>query len=169
MFFNFSQEKPYAGQILENNIVMDIEFISKNSLLAVGDIASEVFGGNGEKKKEFLYGDKKLTNYCINADGEVVLALAEGDSVLTDSQIVVLNKDLKARGEYTAKGAVTSLDYVSDRVLLSADRNLILLNPRGKELNSINLNKDIKKAVLFGNKKDALVASGGIAEVVKID
>lgn len=169
MFFNFSQEKPYAGQILENNIVMDIEFIGKNSLLAVGDIAVNVFGGDGEKKKEFLFEDKKLTNYHIGTEDNVVLALAEGDSVLTDSQIVILNNDLKQRGQYTVKGAVTSLDFVSDRVLLSADRNLILLNSKGKELKTVNLNKDIKKAVLFGNKKEALVASGGVAEVVKID
>lgn len=169
MFFNFSQEKPYAGQILENNMIMEIKFIGKDSLLVVGDMGSAVFGGDGEKKREYLYGGKKLNNYDIGTENNLVLALTEGDSVLKDTQIKILNKDLKEKGNYTAKGAVSCINAVGDRVLLSTDRDVILLSKGGKELNLLNLNKDINEAVLFGNGKSALIASGGIAEIIDVD
>lgn len=169
MFFNFSQAKPYAGQILENNMIMEIKFVGKDSLLVVGDIGSAVFGGNGEKKKEYLYDGKKLNNYDIGTENNLVLALTQGDSVSKDTEIKILNDNLKEKGNYVAKGAVSTINAVGDRVLLSTDRDIILLSKGGKELNLMNMNKDIKEAVLFGKGKSALIASGGIAEIIDVD
>lgn len=169
MLFNFSQEKPYAGQIMENNIIMQVQFIDKDSLLVVGDVGTAVFSSLGEKKAEYLYGGKKLSNYDIGTDYSLVLALNQGDSVMNDTEIKLLNKDLKEKGSYTVGGSVLCIDSVREKTLIAAERNLILLNNRGKEIKNIDVNRDIKSAVLFGNGKSAIIASGSIAESISLD
>lgn len=169
MFFNFSQEKPYAGQILENNIIMQVQFIDKDSLLVVGDIGTTVFNSLGEKETEYSYDGKKLTNYDIGTDYSLVLALNQGDSVMNDTEIKILNKDLKEKGSYIVGGSVMCIDSVRGKTLIAAERNLILLNNRGKEIKNLDINRDIKEAVLFGNGESVLVSSGSIAELLNLN
>ena len=168
MFFNFSQEKPYAGQVLENNIIMQLKFIGKDSLLAVGDIGTAVFNSLGEKKAEYLYEGKKMTNYDIGTDNSIVFAFHGSDSVLSDTEIKILNSDLNEKGSYISSGDVLCIDAVKGKVLLVCDRKMVLLSSRGNELKKLEVNKDIKSAVLFGNGDDVLIASGSRAEIVKL-
>ncbi len=168
MYFNFSQDKPFAGQVLENNVIMEIEYTGKNSLLAVGDMGAAVFDGVGEKLFEYSYDGKKLTNFDIGTDDSLVLALNESDSVLDDTEIKILNKKLGEKGVYTAEGAVSCIDSVNGKVLLVTDRRLTLVSSRGNQIRKLETNKDIKSAVLFGNGNDVLMASGSSAEIVKL-
>lgn len=168
MMFNFAQEKPYAGQILENNLILEIRFTGKNSLLAVGDIGIAVFDALGEKQGEYSYDGKKLTNYDIGTNDNIVLALNESDSVLNDTEIKILSKNLKEKGTCTVSGAVSCIDSVDGKVLVVADRKLSLFSERGNEIKKLDVNKDIKKAVLFGNGDDALIVSGSVAETVRL-
>ena len=168
MMFNFSQEKPFAGQILENNLIMEIKYTGKDSLIAIGDTGAVIFSGNGQKKSEYLYADKKLTNYDIGTENGIVLALNEGDSVLNDTEIKILSPSLKEKGEGVVSGAVSCIDFVDDKILAVTDRKLSLLSTRGREIKKLELNKDIKGAVLFGNGDDVLITSGSIAEIVEL-
>lgn len=167
MFFNFSQEKPYSGQILENNIIMQIKFIGKDSLLVVGDIGAAVFNSLGEKKAEYSYSGKSLTNYDIGDDNSLVLALNESDSVLNDTEIKILAENLKEKGVYIASGAVSCVDASDGKVLVVSDRKLALVSKRGGELTKLDVNKDIKKAVLLDGG-EVLIASGNNAEIVNL-
>lgn len=167
MFFNFSQEKPYAGQILENNIIMQIKFTGKDSLLVVGDIGAAVFNSLGEKKAEYSYSGKSLTNYDLGDDNNLVLALNESDSVLNDTEIKILSSSLKEKGTYMASGAVSCVDSSEGKVLVVSDRKLALVSKRGNEIKKLDVNKDIKSAVLMGDG-DVLIASGNSAEIVNL-
>ncbi len=167
MLFNFSQEKPFAGQVLENNLIMQIEYTGKDSLLAVGDVASVVFNSLGEKKYEYSYSGKSLTNYDIGEDNSIVLALNESDSVLNDTEIKILSSNLKEKGTYMANGAINCVDCADGQVLVVSDRKLALVSKRGNELSKLDVNKDVKKAVLLDGW-DVLIASGNNAEIVNM-
>lgn len=169
MFFNFSQEKPYAGQILENNIIMQIKFADKDSLLVVGDVSSCVYDILGAKEQEYSYEGKKLTNFYIDSDGNVIVALAESDSSSTETSVKMLNKKLKEKGTYTTKGAVTSIHAAEGDILLVTGRTLLAVSMRGNEIKKLDVNKDVKNAVLFGNGKDAMIVAGSEAEVVSLN
>lgn len=168
MFFNFSQEEPYYGQIFKSNLMLDIQFVDKDSLMAVGDLSTILVKTNGEGEGEYSYNGKKLNNYDIGTDFSLVLVLSQSDSVMDDTEIKFVDKKLKERGTATVTGAVSSVDSVRGKTLVAMDRCLILMNNKGKELKSVELNRDIKKAVLFGNGKSALVASGSIVELVSL-
>lgn len=168
MYFNFYQEKPYAGKILENNLVLRLDFIDKNSLLVVGDSASGVYNLTGEEKATYSYEGKKLSNYAISPDGNLVLAIGDSDSVMTGTNITILGKKLKEKGTYVSDGAIRSIDATDSSVLLVSDRTLSVISNRGNEIKKLDVNKDVKNAVLFGNGKDALITAGSMAELVNL-
>lgn len=169
MFFNFSQDKPYAGQILENNIIMQLQFTGKNSLLVLGDTGVALYDILGAKKEEYSYDSKKLTNFDISESGNVVVALSESDSAITETDVKILSKNLKEKGVYKASGAVTCVNALDSDIILVCDRTLSVISNRGNEIKKLDVNKDVKRAVLFENGKEALIASGSIAEIVRLN
>ena len=136
-------------------------------MLVVGDIGAAVFNSLGEKKAEYSYSGKSLTNYDIGDDNSLVLALNESDSVLNDTEIKIMGSNLKEKGTYMASGAVSCLDASDGKVLVVSDRKLALVSKRGNELAKLDVNKDIKNAVLMNNG-DVLIASGNSAEIVNL-
>lgn len=169
MFFNFSQDKPYAGQILENNIVMQLKFTGKDSLLVLGDTGAAVYDLLGTKKEEYSYDGKKLTNFDISESGNLVVALSDSDSAITETDVKILSKNLKEKGLYKASGAVSCISALDNDIMLVAGRTLSVISNRGNEIKKLDVNKDIKSAVLFENGKDALIASGSMAEIVSLN
>lgn len=166
MFFNFSQDKPYYGQIFKNNLMMEIQFVDKDSLMAVGDLSTILVKTNGDVEGEYSYNGKKLNDYDIGTDFSLVLVLSQSDSVMDNAEIKFVDKKLKEKGTVVVEDSVSSVDSVRGRTLVAMERRLVLMNNKGKELKSIELNRDVKKAVLFGNGKSALVASGSIVELI---
>jgi len=166
MLFNFTQEKPYAGLVLEGNMVLDVCFTGRDELLLVGDTACAEFNLQGEKKWEYSYEGKGLTTFDVEQDN-IVLALHEGDAARADHVIQIVTNG-KRKGEYTCSGNVKVTDAVNGDILLVQDRKLILISERGNEIHSVNLNRDIKNAVLFADRKHAFVVSGTAAEVVEL-
>lgn len=167
MMFNFSQDKPHTGVVSENNIIMDLEFTGKNALLATGDTGAAVYDILGEKKAEYLYGGK-LANYDVDSNGNLVVAVNSSDSAMSDKEITILNKSLKEKGRYSASGTVSCVDSLDGNILVVSDRTISVLSQRGNEVKKLDVNKDIKDAVLFGNGDDALIASGSTAEIVNL-
>lgn len=168
MFFNFAQDKPYYGQIFKNNLMLEVQFIDKDSLMAVGDLSTKLIKSNGELENEYFYYGKKLNNYDIGTDYSLVLALSQSDSAIGSTEIKFVSNKLKEKGTTTVTGTISSLDSVKGKTLVALDRRLILMNNKGKEIKSLDINRDIRKAVLFGNGKNALVASGNMIELVKL-
>lgn len=168
MYFNFYQEKPYAGKILDNNLVLSMEFTDKNSLLVVGDSASGVYNLTGEEQATYPYDGKKLSNYATSPDGNLVLAIGDSDSVMTGTNITILSRKLKEKGTYVSDGAIRSIDATDSSVLLVSDRTLSVISNRGNEIKKLDVNKDVKNALLMGNGKDALITAGSMAELVSL-
>jgi len=87
---------------------------------------------------------------------------------MTGTQIKILSKKLKEKGTYSSGGSVTSIDAADGSVLLVSDRTLSVISIRGNEIKKLDINKDVKDAILFGNGKDALITAGSMAEIVNL-
>lgn len=168
MLFQFSQEKPFAGQVLEGNLLMQVHFADKNTLLAVGDTAAAGFDALGNKLWDIDYGGKQLITYDISDNGNLALAFREQDSVMSGSVAKIYGTNGKEKGEYQCAEQITGVDAVGNDVLLSQARKLTLISARGGELKKLDVNRDIKEAVLFRDRKHALVVSGASAQVLQL-
>lgn len=168
MLFQFSQEKPFAGQVLEGNLLLQVQFADKNTLLAVGDTAAAGFDVLGGKLWDIDYGGKQLVTYDISDNGNMALAFSQQDSVLSGSMVKIYGSNGKEKGEYQTSEQVTGIDAVGNDILLAQARKLTLISARGGELSNLEINRDIKNAVLFQDKKHALVVSSSAAQVLQL-
>ncbi len=168
MLFNFTQEKPHVGHVIENSIVMDIEYVSKSRVVAVSDTGFYGYNAVGEKVFEVPYDNMKLTTYNINSGNNMVLVFNKDDSVVSGSVVKIYKASGKECGIYESEDTVTGVDVVDSKIMLSLGRKLKLISKSGKEQKTFNLNKDIKNALLFENKRSAFVVSGSSVELIKL-
>lgn len=168
MMFQFSQEKPFAGQVLEGNLLLKVQFADKNTLLAIGDTAAAGFDVLGGKLWNVEYSGKQLATYDISDNGNLVLAFHQQDSVLSGSEVKIYGSNGKEKGTYQTTEQITGVDAMENDILLTQARKLTLISARGGELKSLEINRDIKNAVLFQDRKHALVVSGSAAQVLQL-
>ncbi len=168
MLFHFSQEKPFAGQVMEGNLLLEVQFINRDTLLAIGDTASAGFDAMGNKLWDIDYGGKPLITYDISSNGNAVFAFREQDTMAGGSQVKIYGANGKQKGEYQSQEPVTGVDAVENDVLLTQARKLTLISARGGELKNLDVNRDIQDAVLFHDRKNVLVVSGSAAQVLRL-
>ncbi len=168
MMFNFTQEKPHVGHVIENSIVMDIAYASKSRVVAVSDTGFFGYNAIGEKVFDVPYDNMKLTTFNINSPNNMVLVFSKDDSVVHGSVVKVYKASGKECGVYESDETVTGVDVVDSKIMLTLGRKLKVITKSGREKNTFNLNKDIKSALLFENKRSAFVVSGSSAELIKL-
>lgn len=168
MMFQFSQEKPFAGQVLEGNLLLKVQFADKNTLLAIGDTAAAGFDVLGGKLWNVEYSGKQLATYDISDNGNLVLAFHQQDSVLSGSEVKIYGSNGKEKGAYQTTEQVTGVDAIENDILLAQARKLTLISARGGELKNLEINRDMKNTVLFQDRKHALVVSGSAAQVLQL-
>lgn len=168
MLFHFSQEKPFAGQVMEGNLLLDVQFAEKNILLAIGDTASAGFDAMGSKLWDIDYGGKPLTTYDVSDNGNMVFAFRELDTMVGGSQVKIYDENGKEKGTYQSQEPITGVDAVENDILLTQARTLTLISSLGGELKNLDVNRDIQDAVLFHDRKNVLVVSGSVAQVLRL-
>ena len=168
MMFNFTQEKPHVGHVLENSIVMDIAYVSKSRVVAVSDTGFYGYNAIGEKVFDVPYGNMKLTSFNINSPNNMVLVFSKDGSVVHGSVVKVYKASGKEYGVFESDETVTGVDVVDRKIMLTLGRKIKIISRSGNEKKTFNLNKDIKSALLFENKRSAFVVSGSSAERINL-
>ncbi len=153
---------------LGESAVCDITFVSKNRFIAVCDDRMACFSTSLSKKWEVDYGKKNLYTYDVSNKNEVALIFGEDDSLLTGSEIEYYNARGKKIGSFVSKSKIQSIDVQGNHSLIAYDRKIAVVNSKGKEISSEELNFDIRKCIFMGNKKCALVISGASATLVEL-
>ena len=87
----------------------------------------------------------------------IALLFNEDDSAISDSELIVVNKKGKEVGNYKTKKKIYDIDIRDKNILLTMDRQLQLINSKGKFLSSVSVPYDFKETFYIANKKCALV------------
>lgn len=146
--------------------VCGVQFISKNSFVAVTDGVTACYTTSKKEKWKIDYSGKVLFTYDMGSDG-IALVFGEDDSALSSSQIEYYNLKGKKTGSFKSGERVESIEIADNVSLLSYGRKISVVNCKGKELSAKVLNYDIKESIFIGNKKCALVISGSSASLIK--
>ena len=168
MIFDFAQEKPYAGQQEEENIIMSIDYVSKRRLVVIGDKNATYYKTNGKKIRTIDYEGRKLTTYDVCDGKNTVLCFAKDDSAMSSSDIYSYNTRGRQVGHFETESRVLSISCDSDEILVARERVFDVLSDKCRKKNSVQVLKDIKNSVLFDGGKKAFVISGNTGHIVKV-
>ena len=168
MIFDFAQEKPYAGQQEEENIIMSIDYVSKKRFVVIGDKNATYYKTNGKKIRTIDYEGRKLTTYDVCDGKNTVLCFSKDDSAMSSSDIYSYNTRGRQAGHFETESRVLSISCDNDEILVARERVFDVLSDKCRKKNSVQVLKDIKNSVLFDGGKKAFVISGNTGHIVKV-
>ena len=168
LVFDFAQDKPYTGSIENDNLVMDIEYVSDNRIVVIGDSFTSYYKTNGTKISDIDYKGKKLTTFDVCRDGHTILCFSKDDSVMSNSDVYSYTSKGKQMGHFETDGRGLSVSCNEGHILIARERQFDILSEKCKKESTKAVVKDIKNSVLFDKGRYAFSISGNSAQVIKV-
>ena len=151
----------------KDSVICDLKFNSKNKFIAVLDDRTVCYSTGKNQKWRIDYAGKNLYTYDISNTNNIALVFDKDDSALSNSVVEFYNESGKQIGSYASESRIYKLDMQEKTSLIAYDRNIEVVNSKGRVISSGKLNVDIHDSIFMGNKKCALVLSGSGASLVK--
>lgn len=157
-FLDFTKEKPVNQYKVNDDAIVDCEYITSDTVALVGETSSYLATKGNKDIQKISYDDKTLANYCFNPDtSSFALALSRsGDG----RSCTILSYDNNAKKKYS-KNTDHSADSLSvyKNVICALDANVAYLyNTDGKETKSLDAGTGAKK-VFLSSESQAYVLS----------
>ena len=168
VFFDFRQNEAYTSFVAEDAVCSNIKHLSKSRIAMVCDDKTFILSKNGKLQGEVDYKGMKPTTFDIDSNGNMVMCFKHDDSILSQCDVVVLNKNGKEKGRYTANSAVSAVSINNSKVLAVPERRIVLVSESGKEIYNGEINKDVKQAFLLDDLTSAVVISGTTAQYIEL-
>ncbi len=143
---DFSKEEPVAKHTVEGELLFDCDYLSRNSVCAIGSDATYVV--NGSKFSEInkkSYSQMTLTAYDINTDvGVLALSLSRsGDG--RNCSVEYVNSSGKTEKTIETDLALISLSTFKDRLAVCDTQGVHLYRYNGDLISSKEINSDCKQ------------------------
>lgn len=168
VFFDFRQNEAYATFTFEDNVCSNVKHLSKSRIAMVCDDKTYILSKSGKLAGEVDYKGMKPTTFDTDSDGNMVICFKHDDSILSQCDVVVFNRNGKEKGRYTANSAVSAVSINKSKVLAVPERRIVLVSESGKEIYNGEINKDVKQAFLLDDLTSAVVISGTTAQYIEL-
>ena len=162
---SFSSKEPVAKREISDDLLYDCEFLTDNSVCAIGQEGAYVCSGNRfGKLSKVSYDGKSLTAYDMNTStGTLVLSLSRsGDG--HNCNISFVNSTGSIRTVVETSYGITSVSSYKDRVAFSDKNNVYLYNSNGNSVASCSISS-VKQVKLFTTNGLYLLGHNGITGV----
>lgn len=111
---------------------------------------------SGRMKWQKDFQGKSLYKYTYD-DGLFAFIFNDDDSANTGSKVVFFTDDGKRAGEYVTSSKIHGIDMCDKNALLTLDRQIQVINIKGKHISSADITYDIKDVIFIATKKCALI------------
>lgn len=177
---DFKQEKPVSTYKINDDMIVDSEYLNDSSAVLVGQSASYIAKKDAEKIITKTYDGKSLANYCFNRDtNQYTLALSrsgDGKSCALETyddngeKKSTVNTEYAAESISTYKGVTAILDnntaYVYDsdgtirytssvgtgskRIILTSEKDAYILSTN--QIRSADLSRTVEETTAAGKE-----------------
>ncbi len=160
---DFSEEEPVAKHTVTGELLFDCDYLSRNSVCAIGSDASYVVNGSkfsDVNKKS--YSQMTLTAYDINTDiGVLALSLSRsGDG--RNCSVEYVNSSGKTEKTIETDLALISLSTFKDRLAVCDTEGVHLYRYNGDLISSKEINSDCKQIRLASTNYVYILGLSGI-------
>lgn len=161
ILFNLSEEKPFAENISQDNVLLRIKYARDGMVYAIGDSAALGYDAKGKEAWAVDYEGRSLTAIASAGDDEFALGLSGGVAAAYTHRG-------KLKGSYKTDGEIQYIDAANGVIVINRHRDIVLINSGGREIAKGVAGRDIRNAIIFPDKKHLLLLSGASAEIVKM-
>ena len=168
IFFDLSSDKPVKEVKLNSAIVSEVRFADNKTVVAFGDMYTLAYSDSGAKLWQIDYNGRVPKSYDVSDDGCIAYVFDRYSSSLSESSVEVYTRDGHIKGTYNSTNNVKHISFNNGYILLSLDRQTVLLDDDGDVVKTKNTEKDFKQAVLYHNYNFAFSITDGVGEIMSV-
>lgn len=165
LIFDITKKADAENVKFNDAVICAMQFIGKKDFIVVLDNETVCCDINKKTNWKIDYNGKNLCTYDVNSIGNTALVFGD-DSAMSGSEVLFYNRRGKLKGEGKTDKKVSQIDMQGSTALAVCERELKILNSKGKLLGSQKLSYDARKCYFLGDKKTALAIAGSGAYVV---
>ncbi len=155
---NINKNEVTSGIKFENEIPGGYFLTDKRKIVVIFENRMKSYNLDGKLNWETKFDNKRVFKFAYD-DGVFAFVFNDDDSANTGSEAVFYDKKGKKIGSYKTEQKIPDIDIFDKTVLLTMDRQLIMVNTKGKHIFTSNVTYDVKNSFLMGTKKCALIIS----------
>ena len=131
LLFDTKESEAIYDMKLSGTLFLRVYCASKNSVVAVGDNRTVVFGKGGEAADELVYAENSISRVESDEKGNVVVCVSElGGS---ETSVTVFKKNGKRACAFAVDGEPSGVDIGSGQVAAAVGSEIVVFNLKGEE------------------------------------
>lgn len=162
---NFKSLSPKAEYDLNDNMVTQIRYTSNGNIIAIGDKYTAFINIKSGNVKKVFYKNKILKFFDYNPENGICCCLSSSVNDSNDDEILMLNLDGKQLFRIESKENFIGLSHNNSRTVGLSKNKLIVLNSSGNITGYLNINANVKKAMISSNSKVYTMEYGKIDKI----
>lgn len=162
---NFKSLSPIAEFDLNDNMVSQIKYTSNGNIIAIGDKYIAFINIKSKNVKKVFYKNKILKFFDYNPENGICCCLSSSVNDSNDDEILMLNLDGKQLFRIESKENFIGLSHNNSRTVGLSKNKLIVLNSSGNITGYLNINANVKKAMISSNSKVYTMEYGKIDKI----
>lgn len=162
--FDYKNEKPKVKLDYNDNMMIQIEYLSNGNIVAIGDKLISVINPRNGTSKDYDYSNKTLISFDINKNDGILLALSLSEDG-NNTTMVLINKSGKVENTFETKNNIKSVNFKHRKIAALSYGNLYIYNLSGNKLKTIEVGNETRKVNLFSSRGAYLL---GATEIKKI-
>ncbi len=162
-FVDIDKEKVISETKRDDSLLISVKYSKNGSLIALGEGELLGFNQKGENKWNVNFDGRTLQSFDLSNDSNIVLALTGSRN---NTFVDVYDYNGKKRGEYVSDFQIKSLDVNDGTIAVSQQRDIKLLNFKGKVKSQKTVQKDVRDIILLPQDKVAVIG-GNTVDIIK--
>lgn len=150
---NFKSLSPKAEYDLNDNMVTQIRYTSNGNIIAIGDKYTAFINIKSGNVKKVFYKNKILKFFDYSPENGICCCLSSSVNDSNDDEILMLNQDGKQIFKTKCKENFIGVSYNGLKTIGLSENKLLILNSFGNITGYLNINSNIKKAIINSNSK----------------
>lgn len=169
VFFDINNKNPIKEVVTGSNVFSEVRYIHNDVVVAFGDMYTAAYTYKGVMKWRIDYGGRTLKSYDISDNGDIAFIFDRYSSELSESTVEIYNSSGRLNGKYESKDNIKYVSANNGYVLLSLDKQTILLDNDADVMKKRKTEKDFRKAVLYHNYNFAFSVSDSVAQILSVN
>lgn len=162
---NFNSETPKHQFLLEDNMVMKVEYLSNGNIVAIGDKYTAFLNTNSNTTIKFDYENKLLKFYSIYPQDSLCLCLSSSVNETGEDEIIALDNYGKELCKIKTTESFSGISKHKNRIIGITKDKIMSYNSYGNYEGYLDFPNNAKKIILASHSNAFTLENGTINKV----
>ncbi len=143
----------------KDSVIGGCFFYRNSDFVVISENSIDSYSTKGHKNWSIDCTNTRISKFDYNDSNIFGVVYSMDDSANSSSEVAFYKTNGKKLSSYKSDKKIYDIDLCDKSALLRAERELVVINTKGKLLSSLNLPFDIRNSIFMANQKCAMIVS----------